>query len=126
MMKYICQKCGEPTDNDQSIDVKSMFGGFEPYHLDVHRCDKCDKRFHQELDWESEGETINKDKLICPYCECEYDDYDTYSFDEGDTSEVECDFCGKKFDLKVETRRVFSTKRSLCEMPENYGEEDEE
>lgn len=94
-MKYICRNCGEPTDNDQSFDVQL---GMETYHCDVHRCDQCDKRFHN----------------------------DTYSFDEGDTTEVECDFCGKKFDLRVETRRVFSTKRSLCEMPENYGEEDEE
>lgn len=125
MSKYICTKCGAPTDNDQSFEVKPLCA-MAPRRIEVHRCDKCDKRFHQELDWESEGETIYEKKLICPYCGYEYDDYDAYGFLEGSTPEVECEECGRKFDLEVETRRVFSTKRSLCEMPENYGEEEED
>jgi DNA-directed RNA polymerase subunit RPC12/RpoP len=69
---------------------------------------------------------MQEDNVICPYCGYKYDDYDAYCFQEGDTPEVECEACGRKFDLEVETRRVFSTKRSLCEMPDNYGEEDTE
>jgi DNA-directed RNA polymerase subunit RPC12/RpoP len=125
MSKYKCTKCGAPTDNDQSFEVIPI-GGKEPHRVEVHRCDKCDKRFHQELDWESEGETINENELTCPYCGYEYDTYDAYGFREGDTDEVECEACGRKFDLVVETRRVFSTKRSLCEMPDDYGEEDDD
>lgn len=122
MSKFVCMMCGSPTDNDQSFTVPDYFMGWE----EVHRCDKCDKRFHQELSWEAKGETTREYKLICPYCQYEYDDYDAYGFQEGDTPEVECEMCGRKFDLEVDTRRVFSTKRSLCEMPEDWDEEDED
>lgn len=126
MSKFVCMKCGAPTDNDQSFTISVHITGGVPNRYEVHRCDICDKRFHQELAWESKGETINEKKLVCPYCDYEYDDYDAYCFQEGDTPEVECEACGRKFDLEVDTRRVFSTKRSLCEMPENWDEEDED
>lgn len=119
MSLYKCTTCGAPTDNDQSFKLSSGDT------LEVHRCDECDKRFHQELDWESEGETFQEDTIICPYCGHEYDNYDAYDFDEGDTSEVECEICGRKFDLEVKVSRTYSTKRSLCEMPDDFGEEDE-
>ncbi len=122
-MKYICQMCGKPTDNDQSFDISVAC---KIYHHEVHRCDECERLLRKELEWGSEGETICEDKIICPYCNFEYEDYDSYSFDEGDNDEVECAECGRKFDLKVKVRRTYSTKRSLCEMPENYGEEDDE
>ena len=122
-MKYICRICGEPTDNDQSFDVSV---NLQVYHHEVHRCDKCEKKLSQQMDWEIEGETIGEDEIICPYCNFAYEDYDAYSFDEGNTDEVECPECGRKFDLNVEVKRTYSTKRSLCEMPENYGEEGEE
>ena len=125
MSKYICQKCGAPTDNDQSFEITPLYAR-EPHRIEVHRCDKCDKRFHQELTWETMGETTREYKLICPYCQYEYDDYDAYCFQEGDTPEVECEMCGRKFDLVVETRRVFSTKRSQCEMPEDWDGEEED
>lgn len=125
MSKFVCMKCGLPTDNDQSFEITPLCSQ-APCRIEVHRCDKCDKRFHQELDWETKGETTREYKLICPYCQYEYDDYDAYGFQEGDTPEVECEACGRKFDLEVDTRRVFSTKRSLREMPEDWDEEDEE
>ena len=123
MSKYKCTTCGAPTDNDQSFTVPAHITGAEPKRYEVHRCDKCDRRFNQELDWESEGETFQEDKITCPYCGYECDDYDGYSFEEGKTEEVECPVCDRKFDLEVEVKRTYSTKRSLCEMPENYGEE---
>ena len=123
-MKYVCQKCGAPTDNDQSFDLIPI-RGLPPSRLEVHRCGKCDKRFKQELEWESDGETLWEDKIICPYCGYEYGDYESCSYDHS-TDEVECAACGRKFDLQVEVKKTFSTKRSLCEMPDNYGEEDEE
>lgn len=126
MSKYICECCGAPTDNDQSFVVPARITGAEPWRYEVHRCEKCDKRLSREVDWESEGKTINESNVICPYCEYEYDDYDGYQFDEGETEKVKCPACGRKFDVEVETQRTYSTKRSLCEMPENYGEEEEE
>ena len=123
MSKYKCEYCGAPTDNDQSFTVPALITGWEPKRYEVHRCDKCDKRLDQEIAWESEGETIGEDNVICPYCGYKYDDYDGYQFDEGKTEEEECPECGRKFDVEVETRRTYSTKRSLCEMPEDYGEE---
>lgn len=120
MSKFKCTICGAPTDNDQSFTTRNGF------HLEVHRCDKCDKRFHQELNWESEGESIREEKIVCPFCGHEYEDYSGYEFDEGRHEETECECCGRKFDLEVEVSRTYSTKRSLCEMPEDYGEEEED
>lgn len=125
MSMFKCSKCGAPTDNDQSFTVPAHITGGAIARYEVHRCDKCDKRLDQELAWESKGETIREDNVICPYCEYEYDDYDGYQFDEGNTEEVECLACGRKFNVEVEVRRTYSTKRSLSEMPENYGEEDD-
>lgn len=119
MSKYKCDECGAPTDNDQTFRVGDFI-------IERHRCDKCDKQFHREIDWRSEGETTMVDKLTCPYCCYEFDDINALEFDEGTTEEVVCPSCSRRFDVEVEVQRVYSTKRSLCEMPENYGEEDEE
>ncbi len=126
MSKFVCMKCGSPTDNDQSFTLPAHITGGAPSRYEVHRCDKCDKRFHQELDWESKGETIRENKVICPYCGYEYDDYCGYQFDEGTIEEEECPECSRKFDIEIEVRRTYSTKRSLCEMPEDWDEEGEE
>lgn len=125
MSKYKCDRCGAPTDNDQSFTSRAI-PGLPSKRYEVHRCDACDKRWQQELDWEVEGETLREDELVCPYCGASYEAEDAWHFDEGKTEEVECMFCGKKFDLEVEVSRTYSTKRSLCEMPDDYGEEEEE
>lgn len=126
MCKFKCEDCGVPTDNDQSFTIPAYFKWDKPLTIERHRCDKCQRRFEQESDWESEGETINVDNVTCPYCGYVYDDYDGYQFDEVKTEEVECPICSRKFDVEVEVKRTYSTKRSLSEMPENYGDEDEE
>lgn len=113
-MRFRCNHCGKPTNNDEVFTLSS---GYE-YH--THTCDECTKRIHLEVNWESIGEHWIEDKIICPYCGCSYDDYEAWSFDEGETEEVECDFCGKKFDLEVEVKRTYTTKRSVCEMPEDF------
>lgn len=125
MSKYKCDRCGAPTDNDQSFTSRA-FPGLPSKRYEVHRCDACDKRLDQELEWEAEGETLREDELVCPYCGASYEAEDAWRFEEGKTEEVECMFCGKKFDLEVEESRTYSTKRSLCEMPDDYGEEEEE
>lgn len=119
-MKFKCDECGAPTDNDQSWDLETLYTEGKPRRIEVHRCDKCEERFHRKIDWQSEGEAWNECTIICPYCGYEYEEYDAYAFEDGTHEEVECDGCGRKFDLEVETRREFSTKRSLCEMPDDY------
>lgn len=116
---FKCQTCGCDTTNDQSFTVRTG------YVCEVHRCDACDKRWHMELDWECMGETINESNIICPYCGYEYSDYDGWSFEGGDHEEVECECCGKHFDLEVRERRTYSTKRSVCDMPDDWDGEEE-
>jgi DNA-directed RNA polymerase subunit RPC12/RpoP len=88
--------------------------------FEVHRCDKCQKRFDQEFEWECLGETVQEDTIICPYCGHEYDSFDLFDFEGGKHSEIECEICGKHFDLEVREIRSYSTKRSLCDMPEDF------
>jgi DNA-directed RNA polymerase subunit RPC12/RpoP len=126
MSKFICDYCGIPTDNDQSFIIPPCFKGDRPLVIERHRCDKCQRRFTQESEWESEGATIDVDSVTCPYCGYVYCDDEGYQFDEGETEEVECPACSRRFDVEVEVKRTYSVKRSLCEMPENYGDEDEE
>lgn len=115
---YKCDTCGRDTENSKDffshIDGKVLFTN--------HRCDDCEKRIEAEIDFQMQGETIRETELLCPWCGHEYGMYDAYGFDEGETEKIECELCGRKFDLEIETRRLFSTKRSLCEM----GKEPEE
>lgn len=111
-MSFLCS-CGNQTDNEEVI------GG-----IVLHTCDACLQRIHKETTWELEGEQYQEDTVICPYCGHEYEKYDAYGFDLGGEDEIECERCGKKFDLEVREVRLFTTKRSLCEMPADWGESD--
>lgn len=119
MSRYNCNRCGKPTDNDQS------FKFHDGSTFEIHRCDECQKQFDRELAWESKGETINEKKIICPYCGYEYEDCFCYDYEEGMTEEEECASCGRKFDIEVEVYRTYSVKRSLSEMPEDFEDDDE-
>ena len=117
---YVCQRCNKETPNRREFrDGKGalMFVS--------HICDACSARMDLEYDFQCEGETILETELICPWCGAAYEDYDAWKFDCGE-DEVECEFCGKHFDLEIEHRRRYSTKRSLCDMPEDYGKEEED
>ena len=106
-MKFVCS-CGTPTDNEKMIG-----------NLIVHTCDKCLERISKEVDWGSENEHWHERTIVCPYCDYEYEEYDAYSYEDSE-DEIECPECGKRFDLEVESIRYFSTKRSVCDMPEDY------
>lgn len=116
-MPYLCDICGNPTDDAHTI------GGIAKV---FHTCKACQDRMDREYDYQSEGETYNERVLVCPRCQHEYEDYDAYQFEEGTTEEVVCEFCGKKFDLEIERIRRYSTKRSLSEMPADYGLDEKE
>ena len=109
-MKFVCGHCGKPTDNTK------VYG-----NLVFHTCDECQDKMDREIDWQSENEHFRENTIICPYCDYEYEAYDSYRYDEGEETEIECPECGRKFDLEVENIRYFSTKRSLCEMPTEKG-----
>ena len=117
---YVCSRCHGETPNRSEIRNSD---GILIYV--THYCDACSKRLDLEYDFQSENETIQETELICPWCGSSYEDYYAYGFD-CDEDEVECMFCGKHFDLEIETRRRYSTKRSLCDMPEDYGKEEED
>ena len=106
-MKFVCS-CGNPTDNEKLIGNSV-----------IHTCDECLERISKEVDWESENEHYHERTIICPYCDFEYEDYDAWNFDCSE-DEVECPECGKRFDLEIQEIRYFSTKRSVCDMPEDY------
>lgn len=112
MAKYVCF-CGNPTDNETIIGS-----------VVLHTCDACKDRIHREVAWQSEGEQWAEDRVVCPYCGHEYSAYDSWDFDPGGEGEIECELCGKKFDLEVREIRQFSTKRSLCEMPAGWNGEE--
>jgi len=116
-MQYVCDSCGEPTDNAMTIaGIERVF----------HTCDACETRIRREIEWGNRGDQFRENTVICPYCGFSYEDYDAYGFDEGKTDEVVCPECGKKFDLEVEDIRYFSTRRSLCEMPEGFDPDTED
>lgn len=108
-MSFICARCHNSTDNETVIGS-----------VTVHICDACSEQLHKEVTWESEGEQYQEDTVICPFCGHEYEKYDAYEFESDE--EIECELCGKKFDLEVREVRLFTTNRSLCEMPEDWGE----
>lgn len=111
-MKYTCP-CGNPTDNIKIIG-----------NVTLHTCDRCKERISKEVAWESKNEHWRVNTVICPYCDFEYEAYDAYAYEENE-EEIECPVCGKKFDLEVEHIKYFSTKRSVCEMPDDYEDGDD-
>ena len=106
--EFICGHCGKPTKNTKFI-----------YDYVFHTCDECQRKMDIEYDWQSENEHCGENTIICPYCDYEYEGYDACQYEDNE-SEIECPLCGKKFDLEVRTITEYSTKRSLCEMPEDY------
>lgn len=117
---FKCKVCGCDTTNDQGFTFR------DGYHIEIHRCDACQKQFDREFEWEGRGERFQEEVIICPYCGYEYDNYDCYGFECGEHNEVECESCGKHFELEVRETRSYSTKRSLCDMPEDFDPEEDD
>lgn len=109
-MEFTCCRCGAGTNNTELIG-----------EISVHCCDACRERISREVKWERQGETWRKPNVICPYCGYEIDSEDSaLFFDVGTTEEHSCEWCLRKFDVEVRQVRYYSTKRSVCEMPEDW------
>lgn len=115
MPNYTCGICGKPTDNEQIISPT----------VTLHTCDDCYAQAIREAEYQADGKRFREKTVICPHCGYEYDLYDSYGFDEGETEDVECECCGHKFDLEIEKITYFSTKKSISEMPDNTAQREE-
>ena len=102
MNLYTCSSCGEPTNNSKFIG-----------DIDVHICDSCHNRISVEVEYESQNEKYEKDTIICPHCDFEFDDCDCYDYEDGEHSAVECPVCEHLFDINIRTIRVYSTHKSV-------------
>lgn len=108
-MKFICDTCGKPTDNEYRIE----FGTMEN-EIIVHRCDECDKKNDAEIDWQNEQ--YGEDDIICPWCGTKFSGYEDmsevtpepYRDFEGT---VDCPVCGKEFELEIETKCDYTTRK---------------
>lgn len=115
-MEYTCHLCGAPTNNAEQIGA-----------VYVHFCDDCNEQIHREVAWEAQGRTYGERDVICPYCRYRLGRTDMALLEDGDTPEWECECCHQKFDIEVAMVRVYSTKRSICEMPADWqAPEDDE
>ena len=116
---YQCRCCGSPTPNSE--DLGKLLGDT---HYIIHLCDDCNRRYELEYEFQRQGETISEPQIICPWCSYEFDCVESGYYDSSE-DEVECPVCGKHFDLEVLNRPRYSTKRSLCDMPENWQPDSE-
>lgn len=109
-MKYICDYCGKPTDNDQSFNLDGTI-------YESHRCDKCNNRLDDLIDWQNEQWRENT--TTCPWCGYEFEDYEN-EHEEGEI-EVKCPVCEKHFEVEAECSWLFTSRK-----PERLFEEEGE
>lgn len=58
-------------------------------------------------------DTDHTDEIVCPYCGYEFSESYEYHGDDG--QEVQCHHCDKHFELSVDHRVTFSTRRIDCD-----------
>lgn len=105
---YKCCDCGKPTGNKRVI---SMTRGND---LIIHRCDECQDKLSAEIEWQNEQ--WQEDNIICPWCNDCFSEYEemlqvTDSPYEDFVGTVKCPSCGKEFDLEIETKCTYTTKK---------------
>lgn len=119
---FQCCDCGCPTPN--SFDLGRLLNN--PHYI-IHRCDGCQTKLDLKFKFQYEGATYNTRDMICPWCGYLFADDEAWRYVvDGGGHEVQCPACVKHFDLEVENRPRFSTKRSLCDMPEGWTPEDDD
>lgn len=107
-----CTVCGAPARKR----TVSRYTGY-----DTTECPACRRRSEAERRWRNEQ--FMEDDVICPWCghkDCwsmEYDDEET---------EIECERCGRTFEVEIEVKRSYTTWRPENEMPAGYEYMDNE
>ena len=105
---FICKECGKPTNNKYILQMP--LGN----DLVIHRCDDCQDKLDVKYEWKNEK--WREDNIICPWCETVISDYedmlqvveDPYSDFEGT---VKCPHCRKEFELEVETKCQYTSRK---------------
>jgi DNA-directed RNA polymerase subunit RPC12/RpoP len=99
MMIKICPTCGK----------ERYMSERETECIDC--CKKKNYDFYvREIDDGDEDEIQSDDEIVCPYCGSFFPDYDgTYS--ESNCDEIECDECGKTFEVTADITITYTTKR---------------
>jgi DNA-directed RNA polymerase subunit RPC12/RpoP len=84
------------------------------------KCDDC----RREWEWVNNSGHLLEDEINCPYCNHEY--IDSWDYSENEEC-LDCEECGRKFDIEVITEIKYTTRRSVCEMPGDWqgGDSDE-
>ena len=105
---FSCDDCGNPTNNQRII--KMSYGN----DLIIHRCGDCQDKLDAEVDWQNEQ--FKESNIICPWCEDTFSDYEdmskiTDSPYEDFEGNVKCPTCGKEFELEIETRCNYTTRK---------------
>lgn len=114
-MEYICHLCGKPTNNTSVIGT-----------IAVHFCDACNAQIAREVAWQSLGRTYGEHSVICPFCRHELDRRDTALLEDGETQGWECECCHRLFDIATRMVRLYSTARSVTEMPKDWQPPEED
>ena len=81
-------------------------------------CQSCYDHWSNLYDWQYESE---KDGMICPYCDYEFDDEDKM-YEEG-TYDVTCPMCDKKFEVEASFTWEWTSRKREADFVD--GEEDD-
>ena len=112
-MKYTCDKCGNPTDNKYVYkdhfdkEIIKRYGWGDKMS---HTCDECEQKAEDYEEWKNEQ--YKEDRIICPWCG--YKNEDSWEYVESEDG-VECDRCGKLFNLEVDHEITYTTRKSDSE-----------
>lgn len=109
-MEYICDKCGNPTDNSWAykdhfdIEWLTRTGLVDKV---VHTCDECEQA---EVDFEEwQNEQYKEDTIVCPWCGYEFESYEnTY---EEDSDEIDCPSCGEPIEIEVHLEYSWTSRK---------------
>lgn len=105
---YKCRDCGKPTGNKHII---AMTCGND---IIIHRCNECQDKLSAEIEWQNEQ--WQEDDIICPWCGDLFSDYEdksqiTDSPYEDFEGTVKCPSCDKEFELEIETKCSYTTRK---------------
>lgn len=112
-MIHSCMFCGNMTENiNEAKDFMSTSFVDTYGNSEIHICDKCKEELFNIDEWQNEQ--FRENTIICPWCGYQYEEYDSYEFEEGeyiDDDLITCPECGQKFELEVEYLTYFTTKK---------------